>query len=181
MDELVAEVLRLDGLRQAVFRTALAEQAQPILASSKDYQYAVRAMELCWRWIEYRDVAGDTLYDAYCNDEDFGVAPSMLIAFDYDPFMGHAWGCIVGAVAYVAYCAFMEEGAPVPEDVKNDFPDEIVAWVVEHYYAAVESSSVPELLAGWLKEAVDNQLTQSIANTKLEEWCVSDSALGGAK
>ena len=175
MDKLIEEVLRLDDLRQAVFRVALAKQVQPILASSRHYHYALRAMELCWQWIDHRDVAGNTLYEAYCNEEDWGAAPAMDIAFnrDHDPFMGHAWGCIVGAIAYAAYCAFTAEGAPVPEDVKNDLPDEIVAWVVGHYYAVIGSSDVLELMADWLKDTSDDQLTQSVVSTKLEEFVSS--------
>jgi len=176
MNELISDVLRLDERRQAVFRVALAEQLRPLLECSPDYPYAVRAVDLCWLWIEYHDVKGEALYEAYCNDDDFGVVPAMLVASQKDRKMGqpyghvaNSWGCLVGALAYVTGCAFQAEGGPIPEDAKNDLPDERLAKMMSCYYAVVGPSDVPALLADLLKELPDTQLTRPIVSAKVAE------------
>ena len=172
MDELIAEVLRLDDRRQAVFRVALAEQVQPILASSKHYQYAVRARDLCWRWIVHGDVNGDTFLALWWNDDDFGVGPAMDVAFghDHDTSMGNAWGCVAGALTYIGYCAFQADDLPIPQDFNyDDYPDEILSENLGYYHGVVGSSGVPELLVEWLRDLSHDQLTQSVVDAKLDD------------
>jgi hypothetical protein len=174
MNQLVQDVIELDNLHQAVFRVALAQNVQPILMSSKDYSYAVSAINLSWRWIEHHDVTSDTLYEAYCNDDDFGVAPAMEVACEQDRGTGktlgnvsNAWGCLAEAIAYAAYCAFTVEGEPIPDDVRNDLPDEQLSAFLGCYDAVMGRSGVPEQLAGWLKDLPEDQLTQAVVGAKM--------------
>jgi len=168
MDYLITQVLQLDHQRQAVFRIALAQQVQPTLKTSSNYDYAVQAINVCWRWIESRDIDGMTIYRLIQDDEDYGVAPSM--SSEHNPMMWNAWGCITEALSFTGSCAFESENMPPPEIFENAFPKELVAEFLGYYYAVVGMNRTPELLAIFLAGASEEQLTQSIVRTKVEEF-----------
>jgi len=170
MEQLVAEVLQLDHQRQAVFQVALAHHVQPVLAASKHYDYAVRAVDLCWSWIEHRDVDGMTMYYLVQDDDDHGVATAMYASHDHDLVMWNAWGCVAEALTYTGFCAFEATDTPPPEIFENAFPDESVAEFLGYYHAVVGQDNVPESLAVFLRDAPDSQLTRPVVSAKVEEF-----------
>ena len=167
MNQIVTHLLCLDHQRQAVFRVALAQQVQSVLVASEDYGYVVRAIDLCWSWIERHDVDGMALYYLFHDDEDYGVEPAMSV--EHDPVMWNAWACVAEALAYTGSCAFEFEGTPPPETFENAFPDELVAEFLSYYHAVVGESRIPELLVAFLKDLPDDQLTRSVVCAKLGE------------
>jgi len=175
MDQVIANVLRLDHPRQAVFRIGLAQQVQPVLRTSKNYDYAVRAIDMCWRWIEQRDVSGLALYYLVHDDDDYGVEPAMFAEHDRDLRMWNAWGCVAEALSYTGSCAFEMEGTPPPEIFENPFPDEILAEFLGYYHSVVGESRVPELFAAFLEQLPDDQLTEAIVRTKVDELSTAES------
>lgn len=157
----------LDAQRQVVFYVALAQQVQPVLSKSVDYRYAVRTIDLCWSWIERRDVSGVTLFYLYHDDDDFGVEPAMFA--EHDPILWNAWACIGWALLYTDYCVYKAEGGAVPETIECVVPDEIPDEFIQHYRTVAGETQVPDLFADFLEQLPDDQLTEAIVRTKLNE------------
>jgi len=165
-------VRQLDQFRQTVFYVGLAELVQPTLVKSTDYGYAVRAIEMCWDWIEQRNVSGLEMFCLYHNEDDYGVEPAMSV--EHDPLMWNTWGCISRALLYTAYCAYLDEGKTLPETVEGMGSPEIMGYFMDYFHAVVGDSELPELFESCLLQLPEDQLTQSIVREKL-----SDLALEG--
>ena len=163
----------LDARRQAVFYVALAQQVQPVLSKSVDYEYAARTIDLCWSWIERRDVQGVTLFHLYHDDDDYGVEPAMFA--EHDPVLWNAWACIGWALLYTDYCVYQVEGGAVPETIECIVPDEVPDEFIRHYRTVVGETQVPDLLADFLEQLPDGQLIEAIVRTKVDELSTAES------
>lgn len=164
--------------RRATWYISLAQQVQPTLASSKNYRFACQAVDLCWSWIERHDVCGKTLLDLFHDDDDYGVDPAMSV--EHDPVMWNAWGCISLALGYTSFCAYEDEGCPLPETLELAATEEIIDEFMGYYHGVVGDSQVPELLAVFLRDLPDDRLTRSVVCAKLGEL-VNSSTTGQAR
>ena len=112
-----------ENVDKAVFYLGLAELVHPRLSASKDYSYALKALDACWSWIENKDVPANTIYGLYFDDEGYGVGASMSV--EHDRRLWHGWCCVTTAVAMTATAAYYYEGEVfLPADLEGvDMPE----------------------------------------------------------
>ena len=168
----------VDDQRRAVLYVALAQQVLPALESSTDKEYADKAIDLCWRWIEQRDVSGLTLYELFHDDEDYGVEPAMSVEFDQVKWS--AWACVAQALAYTGRCAYVGEGSPIPESFSLATLEEAHTEFMDGYQVVTQNSRVPQLLGDYLEQLPDGQLTQAVIRDKLVQLSANRADTPGA-
>ena len=161
-------VNHLDARRQAVFYVGLSQRLLPVLEQSENYGYAVRAINLCWQWIERRSVAGQVLFYLYHDEEDHGVEPAMYAEYSRDTVMWNVWGCVSLALIYTAFCAYESEGGPLPETLELADSDTTSKAFVEYLRGAHQDSRVLNLFSDYLGKFPDDHLKESIIASKLD-------------
>jgi hypothetical protein len=163
-------------VEKAVYYLGLAELAHPRLAASKDYSYALRALDACWRWIECKDVSAKTIYDLYFDDEGYGVGASM--SAEHDRKLWHAWCCVTTGVAMVAHAAYRYEGPVLlPADLEGvDLPEATdqtadsfrelfpMKGVMENYYTKLATVSGSSITRSQARDLVFTALRDAVLN-----------------
>ena len=158
----------LDAHRQAVFYVGLSQRLLPVLEQSENYGYAVRAINLCWQWIERRSVAGQVLFYLYHDEEDRGVEPAMYAEYSRDAVMWNVWGCVSVALMYTALCAYESEGGPIPETLELADTDLTSTAFAEYFRGTHQDCRVLDLFAKCLTELPDDQIQDPIVAAKLD-------------
>jgi len=158
---------KLNNEKQAALFTSLAQHVESILADSEDYHYARQSIDLCWKWIEHRDVSGRALLDLYHADDDSGVDTAMYI--EKVAIKKNVWACLGWALIFTSYCAYEIEGGPVPETIECVDPEQALTDFLRYFHGAVGDTQLPDSLIVFLKDLPDDHLTQAVVSAEMNK------------
>ncbi|SMO52360.1 Imm6 family immunity protein [Melghirimyces algeriensis] len=121
--------------KQVAFYLGLSETVIPFLHKSEFYLDARQALDLCWEWFETKQVSGDEIYTLLDDGTEFGGL-FMQMQMDEDQTNETTWECIVSAVSFVDYQAYVYEGERfLPALIENvdAVDDELIHYFLECY------------------------------------------------
>ncbi|XEC94343.1 Imm6 family immunity protein [Paenibacillus tarimensis] len=123
----MSNINQLSSDAQVVFLLILSSKIIDIISTSDGYQEAKEALEVCWNWVENKDVSGDSIYEYLDNGDETGLLIQMQ--YEKDEQKVNVWNCVVDAIAFTNWKAYQNDGekylpAPieaVDEDLINHF------------------------------------------------------------
>lgn len=124
---MIEKINEMNADLQVAFLLTLSEKVICMLSNSSGYKDAVEAIDLCWSWVENKNISGDTIYQFLDNADETGLF--ILMQFEENELKMKAWNCIIDAIAFADWKAYIEQGekylpAPiesVDEDLFNHF------------------------------------------------------------
>lgn len=107
---------KIDDDKKLVFLLGLSEKAINIFSEEKDRKIAKNALDLCWKWLQNKELAGEYFYELlYDEYEGMTIIPE-LSENEQDEI---TWNCIIDTVAYTSRKAYENEGAEYfPESIE---------------------------------------------------------------
>jgi hypothetical protein len=120
----------LDTDKQVAFLLGLSEMIANVLSTSPNYKDVTHALNVCWNWLETKQISGDDIYSLLDDGTEInGLFMQMQDETDDEKEL--VWGCIVDAVSFTNWRAYQFEGeeylpAPienVDEDLAQQFLD----------------------------------------------------------
>jgi len=151
---------------RAVLFLGLCELVESRLASSKNYAYAVDALNLAWGWVAGHDVTGSALADMGYDEAGFGVGGSMAVETDHD--LLPVWGCIDLAVSLTAFAAYLAEGKTTKQ--MNEDVAEVDSEECRDQFASWFSSLIPlNTLPDHYRTALDGLPKESITRSAVRD------------
>ncbi|MFY0781056.1 Imm6 family immunity protein [Peribacillus simplex] len=124
---MIEKINEMNADLQVAFLLTLSEKVIGMLSNSSGYKDAVEAIDLCWSWVENKNIPGDTIYQFLDNTDETGLF--ILMQFEESELKMKVWNCIIDAIAFTDWKAYIEQGekflpAPiesVDEDVIHHF------------------------------------------------------------
>ncbi|KRE38717.1 Imm6 family immunity protein [Paenibacillus sp. Soil522] len=123
----MSNINKLSSDTQVVFLLILSSKIIDIISTSDGYQEAKEALEVCWKWVENKNVSGDSIYEYLDNGDETGLLIQMQ--YEKDEQKVNVWNCVIDAIAFTNWKAYQNDGekylpAPieaVDEDLINHF------------------------------------------------------------
>lgn len=148
-----------DSLQRSVFALGLAQTVLPVLEKSSEYGFAGQVLDMCWQWVEQRNVDRRVLFFLYHDEDDTGVEP--IMSAEQDPRIWGAWGCVGLALIYTAYCAYTINGEQsVPETLESAESGELFDEFTKCYEMAGGEASLPGLFSPFVDTPPEGQYTR---------------------
>jgi hypothetical protein len=160
------DIRNLSSDGQVAFLLALSNKIVDIISTSVGYEQAKEALEVCWSWVEKKNVTGDNIYEYLDNEDETGLVIQMQ--FEEDGRRVNVWNCIVDAIAFTSWKAYQHDGEkhlPAPiEEVDEDLIDHFLT-----AFHAVDSSNaqITERLVNYLLENYPTENSNPIVKNEI--------------
>ncbi|MBC1982663.1 Imm6 family immunity protein [Listeria booriae] len=124
------ETMSID--QQVAFYLGLSENIIPLLKESEYFEDARKAIDLCWEWLEDKEVTGDEIYYTLDDGTEF-AGLFMQMQMDEVPENEDKWECIVSAVSFVDKQAYIQNKEPyLPAPIEN-IDDTLLQYFLDCY------------------------------------------------
>ncbi|WP_246438603.1 Imm6 family immunity protein [Listeria portnoyi] len=126
----MVETMSVD--QQVSFYLGLSEDIIPLLKQSKYFEDARKALDLCWEWLEKKEITGDQIYYILDDGTEF-AGLFMQMQMDETPENEDKWECIVSAVSFVDKQAYLQNNEPyLPAPIEN-IDDTLLQYFLDCY------------------------------------------------
>ena len=173
----------------AAYYLGLCELIEPRLAASDQYQYAVKALDGAWEWVEGQSIPGAVLADLCWDEDDSGIGPCMVA--DKNTDLLPVWRCVDMAVSLTSLAASVAEGnTAIREDIqgvgsqasRDEFIDDFrglipVASFLSHYVTALEGLPDEDLCRSAVRRCAFDALHAAAVHVRVTTDLPSDLVL----
>ena len=135
------------------FYLFLSDKIIELLNDSDKYTVAKKYLNLCWQWLNEKNVKADELYaclEPLDEEEETGIANFMCIETNTQYMK--IWSCLCDAFGHIALEAYKFEGASfVPQPLECP-ESEIIEDFLENFKQLYENSDIADRLLDYLVE-----------------------------
>jgi len=155
---MLEELKNIERKKQVAFYLGLSENIINLLKNSEFYKDARKALDLCWKWFESKQVSGDEIYTLLDDGTEFnGLFIQMQM--DEDEANEAIWECVVAAISFVNKEAYESEKALyLPAPIEN-VDEELINHFLENYSLidGDNKSTEEDFLRYLIKSEVNNK------------------------